>query len=193
MLTIKSLNETLSVSDIRTVTLYEDIFPNQHGGWTLNSATGSVQIPCWLDNFIVSHIDTTFGSSLNVHIFVPEELSFNDDIKSTLMLGRSIKDIECELGYAKTRLNNLEESLNKASIPEEEYDKVLKFLLDEQEIKDKSTVGDIKNKIVEMEGKLIKLNNELYARIDHIKNALAYTKDSRYNEIVCEIDSTVSN
>ena len=100
--------------------------------------------------------------------FVPEELSF-DDIKSTFLIGRSIKDIECELGYAKTRLSNLEGSLNKASIPEEEYDKVLKFLLDKQEIKDKNTVGDIKNKIVEMEGKLIKLNNELHARIDHIK------------------------
>ena len=55
--------------------------------------------------------------------------------------------------------------------------------MDKQEIKDKNTVGDIKNKIVEMEGKMIKLNNELHARIDHIKNTLAYIKDSRYKEI----------
>ena len=179
MLTIKSLNETLLVSDYHTVTLYEDIFPNQHGGWTLNSTDGGVQIPSWLDNFIVSHVNTTFGSSLNVHIFVPEGLSF-DDIKATLKIKRNIKDVECELGYAKTHLKQLEESLDKANIPEEEYDKVLKFLLDEKEIKDKSTVGDIKNKIVEMEGALINLNNELYARIDHIKNTLAYTTDPRY-------------
>lgn len=179
MLTIKSLNETLLVSDIHTVTIYEDIFPNQHGGWTLNSTDGVVQIPCWLDNFIVSHVNTTFGSSLNVHVFVPEELTF-DDIKRTLTLKRSITDVECELGYAKTRLKHLEESLEKANIPEEEYDKVLKFLLDTQEIKDKSTVGDIKNKIVELEGTLVNLHNELRTRIDHIKNALAYTKDPRY-------------